>query len=415
MSGDRVQWPAGVGVVEVDLQRSANAGANADDRVVEVFGAPGDGDLSVAVKRVIPLHDDLRPGIGSGPSHRFANPRLLCTDASYLGGTAGRVRVLPCAFVVAAPSTNPAAQAIELVAQLREAVDTAAIASSAAGRVDTVYATVTRTVPAGDGTRPRRMKDPTTGVVSTADTPVYDTPAVTLHVVTGTEGSATPGALPSDGAGSYNVPLCHVVIDAGYVSGGVLAGGGGDFIVQAWERGGVRGPAVRLARPAGEMSFEANVDAGLGDLTVINSSRFADRQVVRSVFRHTAASARVVLDARIDWRGRDVRVSIRRTVSQTPIAPFGNYPPPQLLASQGGASNVADTGWVWTGTVGDVATPSSAFWSQAGPPTMRLFANSAPGIDLGALVLEIDDAPDDGAHGGDHYIVIAEHLSASVE
>lgn len=420
MSGDEGLWPAGLGVFDVDLARVAAAAARAEDRALQLLAQPGSATGGAVVKRVLPLHDELRPAVDLGGGYldpATNNPRVLCLDAGYLGGTVGRVRLLPCAFQITLGSTPPAAQEITLLARQAAALDTTAnFASSPLGRVDTVYAVVTWATP-GDGVRDRRTKNPTTGVVSTVSTNVYRRPTVTLAIAVGTEGMATPGAVPADGADTWNVKLCEVALPVGYVAGAALSDLSGNFITQRWDRVGVRVPEVLSARPGQGMLF-LNADAGQ-DTARVNASRGSDRHTVRAVFRHTAAALRVVLDAGIDWRHRLVRAALLRPAAQIVAAPYGIYPPPGRIA-QGGSSNASDTGWVFSGYVGDVTVNGTAFWSVVGPPAMRLFANSvipAGPADppVGALVLEIDDAPTDVANGGDHYVAVCEALSKDEE
>lgn len=414
MSGERSLFPPGLGVTELDLQRAADAAAGADDRALSVLMPPGGATGGATVKRVIPLHDELRPRVSGDPIAN--NPRILGLDAVYLGGSAGRLRILPFAVQITEGSTPPAAQSVELVAVHAAHYDLPALASSTLGRVDTVYAIVTRYTP-GDGVRPRRMKDTTTGVVTTSDQSVYDTPRVTFAVSAGTEGSSTPGTVPADGVGTYNVKLFEVALPAPYTTGTILVGISGAYTRQRWERVAVPSRLAGVAR-AGAVSFLANADLGPASAELVNSSRLRDFAVVRSVFRHTAANAQVVLDDAVDYRNRDVRVTLTRMASNTPVGSFGNYPPPGNTVV-GGRSLVFETGWIHTGPAGDRASNATAFWEDSsGTPVVRLFANSAtnPGDpEVGALLLEIDDAPTDGGHGGDYWTAFIEYLSSSVE
>lgn len=407
MSGRRTLIPEGLGAVETDLQRIADAAYSGDDRAFQALMFPGSANGSV-VKRVQPLHDELRAFTSNA---LFANsPRVLCFDAAFLGGTQGRIRLLPCLFQVIGASTAPAAQQVTVSALLASHLDTSAnLSSSAAGRVDTIYATVAWNTPV-DGQRPRRVKSTTTGVVGTQTVNVYADLAVTLGVSAGTEGSATPGAVPADGASSWNFKLCEVVLAPGYTAGNALLS-----VRQRWDRAWINAQAVRGARPGVRVTYPANADAGLGDAEVLNSSRFGDHRIVRTVFRNTAANARVVLDNGIDWRMREARITLIRSTSYAPGGGLGEFVPPDR-DTVGGYSTRFETGWTHTGASGDHTTNASAFWSDAGPPTVRLFAqNAGGGAAIGSLVLEIDDAPDDAANGGDHWTAIMECLGASTE
>lgn len=475
MSGKQGQFPEGMGVVDEDMQRVADAASQADDRLLGLLGAPGGADNATIIKRVFPLLDELRttPDLGGGPDPRFNGGRTIGCEAAYFGGAVGRVRVFPIAIQITAatPVEGPQAGEVLLTAVLEEATDTGAFASTTLGRVDTVYATVDWNVPAL-GTRPRRIKDTTTGTVTTEDTTVYREPRVRIFVAAGTEGSTTPGAVPADGGSSWNVKLMEVALPAPYTTNAILLGGSGSYIRQAWERGGVEGRSVKLVRPGMGMAF-TDADAGL-DATRVNSSRGSEFHIVRAAFRHTGATALVVLDAAMDWRHRMLRATILRTATQVVSAPYGKFMPPgALFLATGGQSNRKETGWVHTGSVADLASASTtAMWRDgkvgtfpawnttdiypdkalvthtgdvwqnmdddmiianqepgvyagwtvrndlATADTMRLFVNSASGggdPPVGALCLEIIPAPEDGANGGDHYVVMIEATAAEGE
>lgn len=409
MSGRRVLIPAGLGVVEFDLQGIADAAYAGDDRAFEMLMIPGGANGSV-VKRVMPLHDERRAGMDLGAGYdelNFNNPRVLCADSAFYTLTAaGTLRVLPCALQVIAASTAPAMQRVTATAKLTAHMDSPQFAASPAGRVDTLYATVAWDTPAG-GSRARRVKNTSTGVVATADTAVYADLLVTLHVAAGTEGSSTPGAMPADGTLSWNFKLAEVVLAPGYTLNGLLLN-----IRQSWERATLNEQVVRGVRSGVQGSY-TNADAGLG-ATWATSSRFAEAIRVRSTFRNTAAAARVVLDKAHDWRNREARITLLRAASHTPGGGYGEFPPVDMVTT-GGTSKRMDTGWLHTGAQGNVATNSTAFWTSGGSPTARLFANNTSGLPMGALVLEIDDAPDDTANGGDHWTVIAEALDRNAE
>jgi hypothetical protein len=220
------------------------------------------------------------------------------------------------------------------------------------------------------------------------------------------------------------VKLAEVWLPSGYTSGGNLYDGGGGFIRQKWERGGIRNSAVAHVRSGQGMAFTGGSDGGIG-VEVGNSSRGCEYHVVRSIFRHTGVNAKVTLDRGIDWRNRLVRITLLRSASQAVSAPFGLYPPPGGIASGipaiagGGASNVVDTGWVYTGLVSDPDLAAGEFFDSGGTPkTIKLYANSSDSLGapyLGALVATIGEAPDDGAHGGDHYVAVIETFASDFE
>lgn len=408
MSGRKVLIPAGIGVVDVDLQRIADAAAGADDHALELLMFPG-GATGAALKRVAPLFNELRtpPTVGGAADPSFTNPRRLCADAGYFGGTVGRLRVLPCLLQVVAASTEPDAQRVTVTGLLAAALDTGTFGSNSSGssRTDLVYATVAWATPTA-GRRARRVKDTTTGVVTTGDVNVYAELEVSLTILP----NATVSSLPGDGASSWNFPIAEVTVPNGYTSGGLLAN-----VRQKWDRACLNPQMMRGVR-AGVRTAFTNADAGLADADLVNGSRFADHRIVRTSFRHTAANALVTLDQGLDWRYREARVTLIRAATHTPGGIYGEFPPPDAI-TVGGTSVQFETGWTHTGA-GDRGSNATAFWTSGGSPTCRLFASSSsnPGDPaLGALVLEIDDAPDDGTHGGDHWVAIAECLGSNRE
>lgn len=416
MTTQRVLWPAGIGVVDEDLQRAADVASQAGDHVLEELAFPGGADGSSYVKRLRPLLDELRPApdpLGGSPVYAMKSPRILAVEAAYYDGvTIGRVGVLPCAVDIVGPSAVQAAQAVALSGKVTAMLTAPVHASTTAGRVDTVYLSVRFNSPGGAAVL-RRMKNTTTGVVTTETVNVYADVEVSVAVAAGTEASSTPGALPADAGGTYNVAVCTVALPAGYVSGGVLFDMSGSFIRQVWSRAALRRQAVEVVRP-GDMAFTTNCDAGpAGNLNTLlgQSQRLRGGDRIRAVFRHTGAGALCVLDNTLWWCMREVRVSVLRSAAHVGVSPFGVYVPPSL-AVLGGASMAEDSGWVHSGQLNTVTgggAPVGQFFSTSGPPVMHFFARGSDG----ALVVTIADAPLDAA--GDFYTVIAECLDQNVE
>ena len=94
---------------------------------------------------------------------------------------------------------------------------TQSLAANSSGnpRWDLVYAAIA--VDVGQNSVSRRVKDPTTGTVSTVSVSQYLASPVTVAVVTGTPG-ATPAlpAVPADAAGVYNLGLAYVWVPNGF-------------------------------------------------------------------------------------------------------------------------------------------------------------------------------------------------------
>lgn len=97
---------------------------------------------------------------------------------------------------------------------------TIALASNASGnpRWDLIYATVS--VDTASGTQTRRVKSPTTGVVTSGTQTTALVNTVTVTVLQGTPG-ATPAipALPSDSGSLYNIALAAVRVPNGFGAG----------------------------------------------------------------------------------------------------------------------------------------------------------------------------------------------------
>jgi len=405
LSGTKGLIPPGLGVVDADLARIALAAATADDRAFEVVATPGHptpGAAPTTVYRVIPLVDETRSPGASGMTSALQgfvkSPRMLCVEASAFGGTAGRVRVLPCAIQVFGAPAGETGMSCLMSVLVSAPLDTASFASVSigglTGRTDTVYAILSWATPAG-GVRQRRVKSTTTGAVSTSGVSVYALPTVTLGIAQGVAGSSTPGAVPAAAAGAWHVKLAEVVLPPTYTSGGTLmdlAAGTFNYVRQAWVRGGAGAAQVRGVR-AGNMSFTSGADAGLGR----DASRATSIVTVRCTFRHTATAAEIVLDDKLDWRRREVRVSLLRA----PDDGSGAYPPSETADS--GASLAQDSGWRVAATDGVPSAGTGQFWTSTGT-AVKFYARGGDG----ALVATIAGAPLDAP--GDHYTVVAEAM-----
>lgn len=424
MSGDESLFAPGVGLVSEDLERLATTAAKGEDRALAIVAAPGAGDGASYIKRIIPLDDEFRvgPTYSGNVLSWLKSPRVLVSEALFFGGPSGGVRVKPAAFEVWAPSVATNAQNATLIARLEGPVELTALGASASGRVDTIYAAVSVWIPSG-ANRSRRVKNTTTGVTSTNTVSTYRQPRVQIMVAVGTEGSSTPGAVPADSPGTttFYFKLAEVALPSGYTSGAPLNALGVHFIAQKWERGGVHQRSLALARPAVGMAF-TNADAGLR-AELHNAQRDLDYHLVRGVFRHTGANAIVVVDTSIDWTMRMVRVSCIRTASQTPVSPYGNFTPPAGAETAGRdetSGKFVDTGWTFSGRGGVSGGECYNAFSGLGGGSgsgghLYLFANGDSGYPMGALMVFLNDAPEDGGHGGDHIIVVAEALGRDLE
>lgn len=218
-----------------DLNLAVATAALADDRVLaELLRIlPYDGGAQGIYKAILG-YSSSPAGTGEAPS---PGPVVVPT-----GSANGSVQVNPFRAIVgsrnlvgAAPSPNPTSDTNALCnwRDVRSGIFTGSattlstalsIAANASGnpRWDLIYATVA--VDAGQNTVVRRVKDPTSGSISTPSVPQYLLSPVTVQVLTGTPG-ATPSlpTLPADSAGNYNLALSAVRVPNGFTSTSTVA------------------------------------------------------------------------------------------------------------------------------------------------------------------------------------------------
>lgn len=199
----------GAAVYSEDFNLFAEEAALADDRVLaEMFRlAPYDG-TNIA-KAIVP--------------YRVSNADRSVTQALVRAGTGG-VTVNPFRAIVGSRSLA-AAGGLDNWRDIRSAIQVEAItltksiplATCAAGvyRWDLIYAAVA--VDADAAAVSRKVKDPTTGQVTTQSIVTQKATSVTVAAVTGTAGAAPAlPALPADAAGTYNIPLAYVRVPASF-------------------------------------------------------------------------------------------------------------------------------------------------------------------------------------------------------
>lgn len=301
-------WNDGQAINTPEQQRPIDVSAAADDRVFELLFTPGANQ-----KKVIPLIEESLTII----------PRLLVLP----GVTNGTVKVQPCQLI-AGDATN--AQAVDLSANLQTALQSALVGANSSGstRIDLLYATVSRSVPAAIGSPPagsayagiglastgtgaqqsRSIKDVSSGSVSTQTINIYDVPTVALTILAGTPGGGAP-SLPADSASAFNFSLATLTIATGYTSGAAITQ---SLITPLWTGGYVPSGRVRLIRHG---SLVDKAPGTTGKATTPLSDRWpsVNRMVIPVVV--TATSQTITLDDSIDWRQRIITIRAMRPFS----------------------------------------------------------------------------------------------------
>lgn len=300
-------WNDGQAIATPELQRPNDVGAAADDRVLEILATPGS-----AQKKVIPLIEE----------SLTVNPRLLVLP----GVTGGTVKLQPCQLV-AGDATNT--QAVDLSANLQSALQSALVGANSSGstRIDLLYATISRSVPAAIGSPPagteyagiglasagtgaqqaRTIKDVASGNVTTQTINIYDVPTVTLTILAGTPGSGVPPSLPADSASAFNFSLAALTIASGYTSGAAITQ---SLITATWNGGWIHPQRVHGLRP---MSiFLTAVNERILDSL---SERWGGYKRYLGYFKMLSTtsatnSSGVIIDNSIDWRRRLIRASV---------------------------------------------------------------------------------------------------------
>ena len=316
-----------------------------DDRVIaEILRmAPFDG--SNVFKTILPYDSGSLPG-GTATAATVAPSGLAD----------GSVVVSPFRAIVgtrntaaAAPSPNPAgsyqSSALANWRDVRSGIfigsattltQSVGFAANGSGqpRWDLVYATVA--VDANGPSVTRRVKSPSTGVVTPTSVPSYLNSPVSVSVVTGTPG-ATPAlpSLPADAAGNYNIGLYFVRIVNGYSSGSTLLAKdlrafGQTSNPQRFNRlhGAVFGAASGNNDNAGNSALAAG-PANWSPTAHTRPGAFlptdwgGSRTFVVEVDLSNASSANWshanagIVDNSIDWRNRIVRATMMCSLSLT--------------------------------------------------------------------------------------------------
>lgn len=398
MSGTQSIIPAGLGATDEDFQRIADTAAFAEDRALRILAAVG------GPKRVMPLADflaqfDASPGIISDRGQMSAGGSLCVFDSAL---PTGRLVVRPAAYLVNVDAVAPLTGEARIVAVKPTETNVGPFASTAGGRTDVVYATVTMT---NGLTADRRWKDPTTGERSTQSVLLTRVASVTFHIAAGTEGSPNVvPAIPADSGSAWNIALANVALQAGYTSGDPLTtygiGPATNKARQVWTR------AVLPPHVVGSVRMgRVNPVSGVAASADLPFHRLTGRETVVCCFRHTGGSGGAPAEVTLD-RGRDYRTSmVRIGLSRITAQGSGTVYPAPSRPQNGGASEKADSMWLNTGW-DDLA---GWFWNTGGTPDVRFYVGSADG----RLYAKIPAAPIDA--GGDEYVVVVEVLDSFMD
>ncbi len=292
---------------------------------------------------------------------------------------------------------------------------TVAANSSGDPRWDLIYATVT--VDADDTTTSRKVKDPTTKVVSSETVSVTKSTTVAIGITTGT---AAPGAswpaLPADSGGNYNIPLAYILVPDGHSSTSTVT----------CQQIAIVAPCLALSESTGTTSLRpassnsepavgaiaAWADAGPGGRTdyYVPSSMVGGRSLFccfnlmhasdPTQWSHQTGS---IVDDSIDWRFRYFRWSISASGNVSDLFPHerggssfsGSFitgvPAPGVSAADGmGQSFFDNHGLGYTTEGGTILLVSNANLSQvdAGSTGVHLYVDPITGfmkIDVGGF------------------------------
>lgn len=366
--GTRKVWNDGEANSTVENQRVADAAATAEERAWQLLATPEFQGSSTYDKRVFPLlHEPQDTSYNYGRS------------LVYPGAITGGVTILPAVYTVGATG-NDTSDASEMVFSAARLTTVDLPASSfptsvTNGRTDLVYALIQRTATTAN----RRIKDTTTGNVSTQTVTVYSTPTVTIDVAHGpADGTFDPPALPADSSTAWYVPLAFLTLDDG--AGGPWTQGNtiSRFrIFEAWPAGWIKRSRIQVTAAASLMtdvvynpSANGRSSAGLTNQWGSNLRECAILQ------RKTAGSGTyAVFDNKHDWRRRYAKISIGRVV--TAVGGSTSIPPETDGGSTTGkAFNETLTGFYWinsdeTGTSGGTYA-TVLDWSVGGDTQKRL-------------------------------------------
>lgn len=373
MSGPRKIWTPGEAVTTTELQRSADAAAGADDLVSTLIFRGAQGNGAVFGKQVgsLVLETSSR------------NPRLIVVPS---GGTAGALTLRPCWITITDKDAgNRLVPPVLLSAYVDTDTDSPQFAATAANnRIDVLYALVQRTAT----TAARKVKDPTTGVVSTQTITIYTAPTVTLGVQPGVEaGSPTVPALPADSSSAWYVPLANVTLTHPYTLGSALTQA---QVAPAWSPNWlipslVRGYLPYLLTPAASGFVQATTRTADGV--------WGQYGRIGMAVRWTNSAAGVgQLDKARDWRRRVVRV---RTFLPPDEGGAPHHPPLQS-ATVPGALVADDSGQRFTGTTG----ANFYTFTTAGGTVFAFRANGGTGY----LELQLSGNIIDGVNGDNYFI-----------
>ncbi len=341
MSGLQSVITAGCSVVDEDGQRMADAAAHADDLALEAMISPTQ-TLDVtgpsARKLVIPV--PRHPIAGGTPAipERLVRVGAIAGTADILAFKAMQFEADPLISIDTAYHG-----AVTFAARSRAIIASALFAANASGspRTDLVYATIQRSVSL---TGVRRVKDLTSGSVSTQTVNLATEPAVTITVLPAT----TIAGLPADTATVWNVALAEVVIPNGYALNGALTQ---SWITQAWRRGGV-GSHARHDVITNAVAPAAIASAYSAGFTAAHRAlRLTSRHVRRYLINLSGANDTALIDDTLDLRRRIIEIKTLRGADEG----AGSYPAVDAVTLPG-SSLSETTGLKFTGDGNSVAS-----------------------------------------------------------
>lgn len=385
MAEDKIQVSTnGQAVNRDDINTAFSEAALADDRTLaELLRiAPWDGVAANVTRAIIPYR--IQPNATVSASGGTVIPS---------GSANGKVKINPFRAVIGS-RTLVATDAKANWRDIRSSVVTGtttlsqtngdtgfpdSFGANASGnpRWDLVYAQVL--VDANAAGVVRKVKDPTSGVVTSPTVTVTTTQTVSVKVAAGTTG-ATPAfpALPADPGGGYNVPIAYVRIPNGFGAGSTILTSQireSATVVLMSAATGVSTMAPTEMNDSRILSTQLDTwgSAGTRPETFVPRTMTGKHERFFLLDLQTPITATGdILDASIDWRNRYFKVCARAGAavsgvfaSSIPGTPANAFPIPSSTASftTMGQSFVADATYV-------AASRTVAYFEPTGVPNM---------------------------------------------
>jgi hypothetical protein len=286
MNGVKQIWSPGYPVTDEALQRMADQAAKGgDEELRHLVVAEKFTNGSLATGNVVPL---ARPASGT---------RFCVTSADGYVETAAPAIVFKTAtggVYVAGVSPYPNISAEQVATN-----------DSGVTRNDLVYLMLARQAVH----QTRKIKDPSTGAVSTQSVPWYSDLEVTLHIRTGSIST------PADTSTAWHVPIATLAVPHGYNQGDWVTD---SMVTQTWSRGSLNTGLQRpydLAKPDTPPSDLALVGAYTGGRNPGRIRIAVPVKINEGASDADPNSRAIEIDTLHDWRRRIVEARVVRAMT----------------------------------------------------------------------------------------------------